>query len=263
MEEGIELPLGQLELARLTDAIRALPPGDLTPAHITTEQFRLFGTWDLATYYAPLDYVEPGARVILVATAPPLAYAVAAHMAARDGLSAGLAREEAWHRAALAARPSGTFRTNLVHMLDGLGLATALGVPTLRTELDGGSGRVHFTYCVRYPVLVNDLDYAGRRPRLLRYAPLRRFVDEVLASELAELPQAIVIPVGRVAGEAVASLIETGRIELARCLLGVPNPSGANGHREEDYERSREELMLQLAAWFEHHPHEDESQRAG
>ena len=263
MEEGIELPLAPSELARLTEAIRALPPGDLTPAHATSEEFRLFGTWDLAAYYAPLDYVEPGARVVVVATAPPLAYAITAHMAARDALWSGLRREEAWHRAAIAARPSGTFRTNLVNMLDGLGLADALGVASLRGELDGGSGRVHFTYCVRYPVLVNDLDYGGRRPRLLRYPPLRRFVDEVLAPELAQIPDAIVIPVGRVAGEAVATLIDDGRVELARCLLGVPNPSGANGHREDDYERSREELRLQLSAWFEAHPSDDSSQQAG
>jgi hypothetical protein len=257
VEGELQLPLDQEALGVFADAIRRLPPGDLSAENVTSDDLRLFGTWDLAAYYAPFDHLEINARVVLVATAPPLSQAITAHRAARDALWSGLRREEAWHRAALAARPSGTYRTNLVHMLDGLGLAEAFGVPTMRQELDGSSSRIHFTYCVRYPVLVNDLDYSGRRPKLLRYPPLRRFVDEVLARELAEIPDAIVIPVGRVAGEAVATLIEGGRVELARCLLGVPNPSGANGHREEDYERTRDELRLQLAAWFRDHADAD------
>jgi hypothetical protein len=254
MEEGVELPLGKATLARLAEVIRRLPPGSLAPADVTVDELRLFGTWDLNAYYAPLDHVEREARAVLVATCPPMAQALAAHAAARDALQAGLPRREAWRRAATAAGPSGTFRTNLAHMLDGLGLAEALGVPTLRNLFGTASSRIHFTYCVRYPVIVNDRDYGGRRPQLLRYRPLARFVDEVLAPELASLPEAIVIPLGRVAAEAVASLIETGHVELERCLLGLPNPSGANGHREDDYERGRDELKLQLAAWFERNP---------
>jgi hypothetical protein len=257
MEGELQLPLDREALERFVAAIRRFPPGELTAANVTSDDLRLFGTWDLAAYYAPFDHLEEDARVVLVATAPPLSQAITAHRAARDALWSGVRREEAWRRASLAARPRGTFRTNLVHMLDGLGLAEAMGVPTMRQELEGASSRIHFTYCVRYPVLVNDLDYSGRRPKLLRYPPLRRFVDEVLSRELAQIPDAIVIPVGRVAGEAVASLIDDGRVELARCLLGVPNPSGANGHREQDYERSRDELRLQLSAWFAQHAVED------
>lgn len=237
-----------------TEVIRRLPPGPLAPADVAIDELRLFGTWDLAAYYAPLEHVERGARAVLVATCPPLAQAAAAHIAARHTLHAGLPVGEAYRRAATAAGPSGTYRTNLAHMLDGLGLADALGVQSLHAQLGTGSNLVQFTYCVRYPVIVNDRDYGGRRPQLLRYPPLRRFVHEVLGPELAGLPEAIVIPLGRVAGEAVASLIDAGRLDLARCLLGVPNPSGANGHREDDYERSRDELRLQLAAWFERHP---------
>ncbi len=254
VDAPIGLPLDQELVAAYMEVIRRLPAGTLGPADLAIDELRLFGTWDLVSYYAPLEHVEREARLVLVATCPPMAQAAAAAMAARDALQAGLGYDQAWRRAAMAAAPSGTYRTNLAHMLDGLGIAAALGLPTLVPEFGTGTGRIHFTYCIRYPVLVNDRDYGGRRPQLLRYPGLRRFVDEVLAPELADLRETLVVPLGRVAGEAVATLVESGRLEVERCLLGLPNPSGANGHRADDYERTREELRSHVAVWFSRHP---------
>lgn len=254
VEEGITVPLPEAVVERVTSAIRRLPPGELRPEDVTTEDLYLFGTWDMACYYAPLDHIDPRARVVLVATCPPVTLAAAAHAVARDALWAGLPPAEAWRRAALAAAPSGGFETNLAHMLDGLGVAPGLGVSTVRTEIGVLGGLIHMTHCVRYPLLVNDRDYTGRRPRLLRAQALRPFLHDLLAPALEAMPEALIVPLGRVPGEAVAALVDAGRLDIERCIFGVPNPSGANGHREDDYERSRDELAEQVAAWFAAHP---------
>ena len=254
MEEVVALPLGDDVMRRVTGAIAGLPPGRLRPSDVTIPALELFGTWDTACYYAPLDHLELSARVVLVSVCPPLGLAVSAHEAARDAIQAGLSRVEAWRRAALAAGPSGTFRTNLTRMLDDLGVASGLGLDTVAEAMGAESGLVQMSYCVRYPLLVNDRDYTGRRPRLLGWPATRAFVEGLLAPDLESRPEALVIPLGRIAAEAVGTLIESGRVSVDRCLLGVPNPSGANGHREDDFERSRYELTMQVAAWFRGHP---------
>ena len=55
---------------------------------------------------------------------------------------------------------------------------------------------------MRYPVFVGGENYTGRSPGLVRNDILRRYVREVLASELAAIPEALVIPLGKAVNSA-------------------------------------------------------------
>lgn len=241
--------------------VAALPDRALGPPDVLTPELRIWGEWDIACHWAPFDHVPAHASMVLVGVNPGIDQALTAFTAARDALRAGAG----WHAAQDAAKRSaaytGPLRTNLLHMLDEIGLAQALGVTSAASVIGRPASPVHLTYAVRHPVSVLGRDYDGRRPQLLRYARLAAYVFEVLGPELEALPEAIVVPLGRIAGEAVAALVEAGRLDTEQCLLGMPHPSGANGHRESDFGRARLELRLQVEHWFARHPVRLQEQR--
>ncbi len=260
MEEGGSWAGGRVarvDPVRLEDALRRLPPGPLRPSDLRVAALQLFADWDIDCHYAPFDHVERRASLVLVGINPGLAQAANALGAARDALWAGASWEEAQRASGGTGAFEGPLLTNLVRMLDELGLPRLLAgagvcfVRTTRELFASGRHELHVTHCVRYPVAVSGRDYTGRRPVLLRDPRLNAFVFGVLGPELAQVPGALVAPLGRVAAEAVEALVAAGRLEAGRCLLGLPHPSGANGHREADFERARPGLTRTLRAWFE------------
>jgi hypothetical protein len=61
------------------------------------------------------------------------------------------------------------------------------------------------------------------------------------------MPHAIIVPLGRVADEAIQFLHKEHTQELAyRSLNGFPHPSGANGHRKTDYARGLGQWRAQV-----------------
>jgi hypothetical protein len=64
------------------------------------------------------------------------------------------------------------------------------------------------------------------------------------------MPQAIIVPLGRVADEAIKFLKPNAPSLGRRCLAGFPHPSGANGHRQKDFSRGRKQWGNQISALF-------------
>ena len=61
---------------------------------------------------------------------------------------------------------------------------------------------------------------------------------------------ALVIPLGRAAQDAVELLVDLNLLEEDRCLLGFPHPSPAFGGRLAQYRRNRRRLASEVATWF-------------
>lgn len=83
---------------------------------------------------------------------------------------------------------------------------------------------------------------------------LRRYIRELLAPELAKLPDALVIPLGVSVDTAVALLVGDGKLDPARCLIGFPHPSGRNQAGAAHWEANRSKLERRVGAWFRAHP---------
>jgi hypothetical protein len=98
-------------------------------------------------------------------------------------------------------------------------------------------------------VFVNGKNYGGGSPRFSQEPILSAFVDQVLAANLAFVPEALVIPLGKAVSEAVNRVAGAGHVDPERVLLGFPHPSGANGHRKRQYEERRTDLTDQVARW--------------
>ncbi len=232
--------------------IAALPQHTpLTKADLLVPGFLLHEAPTWALRYAPFDYVNEQARVVIVGIAPGWYQTEMAFRLARNALRAGQPLAEASKYARQNASFSGPIRKTLVNMLDSIGLHTALGIETCAQLYGERSDLLHTTAAVRYPVFVgNQQNYAGYTPSLFKTPLLRRFVIEVLGGELQRIPDALVIAVGKSIGEALQLLVVEGVLETERCLIGMPHPSGANVHRPAQFARVCEELAARVKGFY-------------
>jgi hypothetical protein len=74
-------------------------------------------------------------------------------------------------------------------------------------------------------VFVNGKNYGGGNPRVDRSR--MRFVHERLAGDLAAIPEALVLPLGKAVEGCLRMLIASDQLDRVRCLFGFPHPSGA------------------------------------
>jgi hypothetical protein len=209
-----------LSIAKSQDAASALADPSLRIAQSGTLQI----------VYAPFDYVETRARLVVVGITPGMTQAINAMAAAQRSLRNGETLETALSVAKLTGSFSGALRSNLVSMLDAIGVARLLGQSSTASLFDAGSTAIHFTSALRYPVFVDSMNYNGS-PDMLTTPLLKKMVETHLAEEARLLPTALWLPLGPKADSAVRHLARAGEIDGGRILSGMPHPSGANAER--------------------------------
>ena len=232
---------------RYRASIRALPPGELSRACLLSSEFLLYEEQRFSVYYAPFDYINRDASVALVGLSPGWQQMEIGFRTARAELASGRSAETALRAVKEQASFAG-MRTRLCGWLDAVGLAQHLGLGS--TVEMFGTDLLHTTSAVRYPVIrVDGKNWTGWAPRLSRTPALMDFVHRLLAPELGEVEMALVIPLGRAAGDAVRALVDDGSLPERRVLSGCPHPSGANAHGTAQFTQRRSDLLRQVRAW--------------
>jgi len=221
----------------------------LDPVAATDPRLLLWEDGALSVYYAPWDWVNTTAKVMLVGITPGAYQAAEALREAQACLRAGCSSEETLRRADAAGSFSGPMRTHLVTMLDGIGLADALGVDSTARLFSTHHHLAALCSAIDYPVFVNGSNYGGASPPLTRHPVLRSLVRASLGARVAMTPDALVVPLGKAAQDAVSLLAADGLIDPGRSLTGFPHPSGGNGHRVRQYAANREGLAGHVARW--------------
>ncbi|WP_276973368.1 hypothetical protein [Tatumella ptyseos] len=221
---------------------------DFTPSvrRQLPQEFLLGQEGALAEYYIPFDYLNPAARIVLVGITPGYQQWRDAVTAAQQALLAGSSDEQALFLAKQQGAFSGAIRNNLIQLLDAVGLADWLALPSCRALFGDHLSLVHFTSLFNQPVFVNGKNY-NNTPSFRQSALLRHSIERGFAAEAAQLPQAVFVPLGPVATQGVALLVQQQRIDPARVLAGLPHPSGANSERIHYFlgKKSRAELSRQ------------------
>lgn len=202
----------------------------------------------LTVTYAPFDYIQRGARLVIVGITPGAQQARNGLLEARRLLRAGASHEDSMAGAKVYASFSGPMRTNLVAMLDHVGLHRWLGVDTTERVWSSRSDLVHFTSALRYPVFVAGRNYSGAPP-MTTTAILRNLLALLLAEEASRLADAVWVPLGPKATEGVLWLCDHGLLHRERVLSGLPHPSGANAERVAYFlgRKSRDRLSARTA----------------
>lgn len=200
----------------------------------------------LRIFYAPFDWVNPNARVIILGITPGWTQMEIACRVARTALSSGGSADDVCRSAKSHASFAGSMRVNLVQMLDALDLPRLLGIQSSSDLFGMAHPLLHTASAIRYPVFVGAKNYTGANPRPTNSAFLMRFAREVLAPELESVPEAAIVPLGKSVEEVLVALAAERRVRPGRWLSGFPHPSGANGHRVRLFNENRASLSRQL-----------------
>jgi hypothetical protein len=246
---GTQVPINFSEFA---EEIRNLSPTGPTDQEL--QNFLLEDSGKTRVYYAPFDWINAEARLIVVGITPGKDSMLNAFRAAASALRSGETLEEASKR----GRRVGSFsnmRDKMAQMLDDIGIPESLRIERSEELFGAHYNLLHPTACIRHPVFVFNkrkqrwMNYTGHSPQLLRWPTSIRYIESFLAEELRQIPEALIVPCGEAVGSALQHLVEKKLLHGDRCLFGFPHASGANGHREKFFLERKEQLRRTVAKW--------------
>lgn len=231
---------------RFKSAITGFEPQPGRPVPLLPDALLLERAGDLAVYYAPFDYTNPEAKVVILGITPGLTQANNALQGARDALAAGRTDQEALKQAKRTAGFSGKMRPALIKMLDVVGLHQHLGIGTSGELFEGRADWLQTASSITFPTFHKDKDYNGT-PDMTRQPVLTRLLTSHLVPIVETLRHAVFIPLGPKPLSALDWIAQHHGLKPARVLRGMPHPSGANAERIAYFlgEKPREALSKQ------------------
>ncbi|WP_036300408.1 hypothetical protein [Methylomarinum vadi] len=181
-------------------------------------------------YYAPFEYINADARLVIVGITPGLQQAVNALNKAKSGLARGMETAEILRSVKNFASFSGPMRKNLTEMLDYIGVPAKLGIRQSSELFEAKSHYAQFMSVLRNPVFVDGRNYSGS-PSMLNTPLLRDCLEDYFVQDVRKLAHAWFVPLGPKVTEALEWLARRGVLDEAQILKGIPHPSGANAER--------------------------------
>ncbi|PKR83439.1 hypothetical protein [Heyndrickxia camelliae] len=203
----------------------------------------------IEVYYAPFDYINEEARIVIVGITPGW-YQMKQAFSAVKSANHQWSDEEILHEVKKQASFSGPMRKNLITMLDELQLQNHLGLSST-SELFGKANHfVHTVSILSYPVFYKGKNYNGSTPNMLKSELLKKYILQQFTKELLALDNPLIIPLGVNVSKVLLYLAENGYIDHELILRGFPHPSGGNGHRHKQFAENKEGMKQQLERYF-------------
>lgn len=215
---------------RFASIIRTLSANELAGASSLHEKLSLATKGDIRVCYAPFEYINPTARVVVVGITPGHTQMLNALREARRQLEQGVSDEAVLKAAKTTGAFSGPMRPNLTGLLDAVGIQWWLGIRSCTELFESAAHLVQTTSVLRNPVFIGGDNYNGT-PNMTKHPLLREQLMTYFAEDVAALPRAVFVPLGDKVAEALHFLADAGRMDRNRILDGLPHPSGANAER--------------------------------
>lgn len=186
-----------------------------------------------AAFYAPFDWVNVEADIVLIGITPGRQQAEVGLVELRRCLLLGLSMSQALASAKATASFAGSMRGVASQLMDHFRINTVLKLDKSSDLFGSSSRRVHYTSAFRYPVLESKgsiyKNYSGGK---FQSNPLLMgMVEKYLVPELTALPDAWLIPFGPTPAGVLEMLAKRGEISGKRLLCGLNHPSGEQWNR--------------------------------
>ena len=192
----------------------------------------------LREYYIPFDYVNTGAKIIIVGLTPGKTQWENAVLAAKKAILEDADEETILMNAKQTGAFSGTLRDTLVEMLDYIGLNQKLHIRSVADCFEEGATDIHFTSAFINPIFkVKDgklTNYSVSTAPSLgspKNELLKESLIEGIVKEIQTIPQALIFTLGAPCAGIFDQLIEMGLVDRKRVFNGLPHPSRANSER--------------------------------
>ncbi|MFC3076012.1 hypothetical protein [Shinella pollutisoli] len=189
-----------------------------------------------ACFYAPFDWINERADIVLIGITPGMQQAEAALLALQGQLKKGSSIGAAASSAKFEASFKGEMRDISARLMDHFGFQRLFGLATTAELFSAAADRVHYTSVLRYPVLERKnpgapwKNYSGDA-KITSRPTMKAMIDRYLVSELRALPEAWLVPFGPVPTLVLENLVQRGVIDGRRVLAGLNHPSGTHWNR--------------------------------
>ncbi len=232
--------------------VKDLPERRFYARHeLLSDTLLLYREKSLVIYYAPTDYINSAASVILLGITPGWQQMERFYRTARTAILDGKDRDSCLEIAKQEYAFYGGMRLNLVAMLDDLKLPQFLGIKEAASLFGTHRNLIHTCSAIRYPVFIQKANYTGHTPSPVRHEAMLEIIHELLLPELLKIHNALIIPLGNAVTSTLEYLISEKLLASERCCFGFPHPSGANGHRLRQFQENRGMLCHQITQWFQ------------
>lgn len=215
---------------RFAPTIRSLTAAELNGADSLKQKLLLVEEGNVAVCYAPFEYINPQARVVIVGITPGQTQMLNSIKEARKQLDQGASNVQAMIAAKKTGAFSGAMRPNLIALLDGIGLQRWLGLASCEALFGAAANLVQTTSVLRNPVFVDGENYNGT-PNMTKHPLLQEQLLTYFGQDVKALPNAVFVPLGDKVAEALNYLVNQNLLSPNRILGGLPHPSGANAER--------------------------------
>ena len=221
-------------MAKFLKQIRSLKK--INKSTIINNKFLINTENNIEIYYAPFDYVNPKAKIMIVGITPGFQQMQQSFEVINEGKSLKEVKDLSSFK--------GSMRTTLIKYLDELKVNKTIKIKSCESLFDKDSKYLHTTSLVKYPVFDKGKNYAGAN--ILKKKILLNFIQKNFLQELKTLKKSIIIPLGNTVSSTIEYLNKKYDLKLRCFLKGFPHPSGANARKNIQFKEHKSTMMSLL-----------------
>ena len=203
---------------------------------IVNKEFLIKKDGNIEIYYAPFDYINTKAKIVIVGITPGLQQMLQSYEVINQGKSPKEVKDLSSFK--------GSMRTGLIKYLDELKINDILKIKSCESLFNKDNKYLHTTSLVKYPVFDKGKNYAGAN--ILKKKILLDFIEKNFLQELKTLKKSIIIPLGNTVSSTIEYLNKKYDLKLRCFLKGFPHPSGANARKNIQFNEHKSSMMSLL-----------------
>jgi len=220
-------------MSKFLKQIRSLKK--INKSTITNKNFLIKREDNIEVYYAPFDYINSKAKIMIVGITPGLQQMLKSFEAINEGRSLKEVKDLSSFK--------GSMRATLIKYLDELNINKKLRINSCESLFNINSKYLHSTSLIKYPVFDKGKNYSGSN--LLKKKILLDFLEAHFVKELKKLDKTIIVPLGNTVSSTIDYLNNEFKLNLKCFLKGFPHPSGLNVRKDIQF-RENKVRMLKL-----------------
>jgi hypothetical protein len=203
---------------------------------ITNKNFLIKREDNIEIYYAPFDYINSKAKIMIVGITPGLQQMLQSFEAVNEGRSLKEVKDLSSFK--------GSMRTTLIKYLDALNINKKLRIKSCESLFNINSKYLHSTSLIKYPVFDKGKNYSGSG--LLKKKILLDFLEAYFVKELKKLDKTIIVPLGNTVSSTIDYLNNEFKLNLKCFLKGFPHPSGLNVRKDIQFKENKTRMLKLL-----------------
>ena len=207
--------------------------------NIVSANFLIKQDQNIKIYYAPFDYINRNAKIMIVGITPGFQQMQQSFQAIKQGKSLKEVKDLSSFK--------GSMRANLIKYLDKLKINNSLNINSCESLFNINSKYLHTTSLVKYPVFYKGKNYSGNN--IVNKKLLIDFIKKNFLKELNTFKNSIIVPLGNTVSSTISYLNEIFNLKLKYILYGFPHPSGLNIGKDKQFNNNKKYMLRVLRAY--------------